>query len=49
MGMLPQDRDDLISTALASAHVPFVLDWRLAASWRGRACVDGSLLYILTR
>eukprot|EP00882_Tetradesmus_deserticola_P018616 GHRQ01019995.1.p1 GENE.GHRQ01019995.1~~GHRQ01019995.1.p1 ORF type:complete len:190 (+),score=37.64 GHRQ01019995.1:981-1550(+) len=44
-----QDRDDLVATALASAHLPIILDWRLTASWRGRACVDGSLLYILTR
>ncbi|KAF6253994.1 hypothetical protein COO60DRAFT_1703556 [Scenedesmus sp. NREL 46B-D3] len=44
-----KDHDDLVATALASAHLPFILDWRLAASWRGRACVDGSLLYILTR
>lgn len=44
-----QDRDDVIETALASAHLPFILNWNLAAKWRGQSCVDGSLLYILTR
>lgn len=44
-----QDRDDLVAAALASAHLPFILDWRLAAAWRGKRCVDGSLMYILTR
>ncbi|WIA35310.1 hypothetical protein OEZ86_003765 [Tetradesmus obliquus] len=44
-----KDRDDLVAAALASAHLPFILDWRLAAAWRGKRCVDGSLMYILTR
>lgn len=43
-----QDRDDLIDCCLASSHVPFLMDWQPAALCRGRRCVDGSMLYILT-
>jgi hypothetical protein len=44
-----QDREDLIEACLASAHLPLLLDWRPTAFWRGMHCVDGSLLYVLTR
>lgn len=44
-----KDREDLIEACLASAHLPLLLDWRPAALWRGMRCVDGSLLYVLTR
>ena len=37
------DRDALIDANLASVHVPFFLDGRAAARFRGCACVDGSL------
>jgi hypothetical protein len=43
-----QDRADLINCCLASSHIPFVMDWYPAALCRGRRCVDGSLLYMLT-
>lgn len=36
-------RDDLLDAALASAHVPFLLDWSPIASARGGWFVDGSL------
>lgn len=46
----PQDKDDVIDVVMASAHVPWLLDWRLATRCRSMAaCVDGSLLYMLTR
>eukprot|EP00775_Hariotina_reticulata_P003710 gene3710-3973_t len=44
-----KDRDDLIEVALASAHIPFLLDFQLSALCRGQHCVDGSLLYMITR
>jgi len=36
-------RDDLIDVNLASAHVPFVLDYRLATWCRGRWVLDGGI------
>jgi len=47
--LLLQDRDDLIEVALASAHIPFLLDFQLSTACRGQQCVDGSLLYMITR
>ena len=41
------DRDALIDANLASVHVPFFLDGRAAARFRGGACVDGSLCALL--
>ena len=41
-------RDDLLDAALASAHIPFLLDWRPAASAAGRQWVDGSLKGVFT-
>jgi hypothetical protein len=29
---------------LPSAHIPLFMDGRLLKTWRGAACVDGSLL-----
>ena len=37
-----KDKTDLINVAMASAHVPVVLDWRMARECRGVPCVDGS-------
>lgn len=37
-----KDKKDLINTCMASSHVPFFLDFKLARSCRGRQCVDGS-------
>ena len=39
-----RDREDLISAAMASVHVPLFLDTRWTASFRGEACIDGSLV-----
>ncbi|KAK9837125.1 hypothetical protein WJX81_004755 [Elliptochloris bilobata] len=36
-------RDELIDACMATAHVPFFLDLRLSAAYRGRQYVDGSL------
>jgi hypothetical protein len=36
------DKADLINCAMASAHVPILLDWKLARNCRGVQCVDGS-------
>ena len=36
-----QSREELISAALASCHVPFLIDWSLWARFRGRALLDG--------
>lgn len=36
-------RDDLLDAALASAHVPFLLNWSPVAAARGGWFVDGSL------
>lgn len=48
LSLCVQHRADLIDCCLASSHVPFLLDWRASALCRGRQCVDGSMLYILT-
>jgi hypothetical protein len=37
-----KDKKDLINACMASAHVPFFLDFKLARNCRGRQCVDGS-------
>jgi hypothetical protein len=37
-----KDKKDLINACMASAHVPFFLDFKLSRSCRGRQCVDGS-------
>jgi hypothetical protein len=37
------DKPDLINCVMASAHVPMLLDLRLARPCRGAPCVDGSL------
>ena len=44
-----QTRGELIDACLASAHVPFFLDGRGAARFRGQAYVDGSLYDFLWR
>lgn len=36
-------KDDVVNACLASAHVPFFLDGRPFARYRGRALLDGSL------
>lgn len=36
-------KQDLIEVCMASAHVPFFLDWKLAKYCRGKFYVDGSL------
>lgn len=36
------DKADLINCAMASAHVPILLDWKLSRPCRGKQCVDGS-------
>jgi hypothetical protein len=40
---------DLINVAMASAHVPWFLDGRLARPCRGAPCVDGTLPDFFTR
>jgi len=37
-----QDKHDLINVAMASAHVPLFLDWKMSRPCRGVQCVDGS-------
>jgi hypothetical protein len=37
-----QDKHDLINVAMASAHVPVFLDWKMSRPCRGVQCVDGS-------
>lgn len=37
-------REDLISTCLASVHLPWVMDGGIFRNWRGLQCVDGSVL-----
>jgi hypothetical protein len=32
---------------MTSVHIPFFLDGRLTRQFRGDACVDGSLLFVL--
>lgn len=44
-----QTRGELIDACLASAHVPFFLDGRGAARFRGKAYVDGSLYDFIWR
>jgi hypothetical protein len=36
------DKQDLINVAMASAHVPLFLDWKMSRPCRGVQCVDGS-------
>lgn len=36
------DKSDLINVAMASAHVPLFLDWKMSRPCRGVQCVDGS-------
>jgi hypothetical protein len=36
------DKKDLINVAMASAHVPLFLDWKVSRPCRGVQCVDGS-------
>ena len=37
-----RDKADLINACMASAHVPFLLDYKLTRECRGRRCMDGS-------
>ena len=37
------DKADLISSCMASVHVPFFLDRKMTTEFRGKRCVDGSL------
>eukprot|EP00879_Flechtneria_rotunda_P004485 GHRR01004739.1.p1 GENE.GHRR01004739.1~~GHRR01004739.1.p1 ORF type:complete len:311 (+),score=93.02 GHRR01004739.1:181-1113(+) len=37
-----RDKKDLINVAMASAHVPLFLDWKVSRQCRGVQCVDGS-------
>lgn len=37
-----KDKQDLINVAMASAHVPLFLDWKMSRMCRGVQCVDGS-------
>jgi hypothetical protein len=39
-----ESRDDLIRCCLASVHIPWFLDGRPLATYRGAPCVDGSFL-----
>ena len=43
-----KDRGDLISSCMASVHVPFFLDRQMTATFRATQCVDGSLPSVLT-
>ena len=36
------DKKDLINAAMASSHIPLLLDLKFARSCRGKLCVDGS-------
>ncbi|KAF8072772.1 atgl-1 [Scenedesmus sp. PABB004] len=36
------DKADLINVAMASAHVPLFLDWKMTRECRGVQCLDGS-------
>lgn len=38
-----QSRDDLLDAALASSHIPFLLDWQPTARAAGKRFIDGSL------
>jgi hypothetical protein len=42
-------KEELVDACLASAHVPFFLDGRPSASYRGRAYMDGSFQDFFTR
>jgi hypothetical protein len=42
-------KDELVDACMASAHVPFFLDGRPVASYRGRAYMDGSFQDFFTR
>lgn len=37
-----KDKKDLINAAMASAHIPMLLDLKFARLCRGKYCVDGS-------
>lgn len=37
-----KDKKDLINAAMASSHIPLLLDLKFARSCRGKLCVDGS-------
>jgi len=39
-----ESRADLIRTNMASIHIPWFLDGKLATSYRGGPCIDGSFL-----
>ncbi|WZN66770.1 patatin-like phospholipase [Chloropicon roscoffensis] len=39
-----KSRDDLIEALMASAHIPFLLDYKPFSSFRGKLCIDGSAL-----
>lgn len=39
-----RDKSDLIDCCLSSTHIPFFMDGRPAAKFRGRRCIDGSFL-----
>ena len=36
-----KSRDDLIEALMASAHIPFLLDYKPFSSFRGKLCIDG--------
>ena len=37
------DKDDLVEACMAAVHVPFFLDWRFSAPFRGGPFMDGSV------
>ena len=37
-------KDELVNSAMASVHLPFLLDGRATRRFKGRPCVDGSVL-----
>eukprot|EP00884_Botryococcus_braunii_P000579 jgi/Botrbrau1/10521/Bobra.7_1s0005.1 len=43
-----ESRNDLVDACMASAHVPFVLDWKPFAGYRGKPYLDGSLVDFFT-
>ena len=40
-------KQDLINACLSSSHIPFLLDGNFTRVYRGKRCVDGSLLFVL--
>jgi len=40
-------KEDLIDACLTSVHIPYFLDGNFSRTYRGEACVDGSLLFCL--